>query len=55
MAEARKGTPPERPWQQRKRGETVEAYQARTNHSCYACGVYIADLAALDKHEETHR
>jgi hypothetical protein len=40
-----------RPWMLRRNGETVAAWRDRTNHSCYRCGVYIADMRKLDTHE----
>jgi hypothetical protein len=44
-----------RPWMLRRNGETIAAWQDRTNHSCYRCGVYIADMRELDTHEEDCR
>ena len=43
-----------RPWLKPKPGETVQEWNRRTNHSCYACGDFYADLADLDAHEATH-
>lgn len=40
-----------RPWMLRRNGETTAAWLDRTNHSCYRCGTYIADMQELDTHE----
>lgn len=44
-----------RPWLIPKLGETVQQWNCRTNHSCYACGDFYEDLTELDAHEATHR
>lgn len=55
MGEAKKPPPKQRPWLKKKPAETNRQYHQRTNHTCYACGVEMADLSALDAHEATHR
>jgi len=57
LANTRRRAPraPERPWLKRKRDETAQEWNRRTNHSCYACGDYYTDLIELDAHETAHR
>lgn len=45
----------DRPWLRRREGETALEHRERLSHTCYACGVYMVDMSALDAHEETHR
>lgn len=44
-----------RPWMNLRPGETESERAGRLMRTCYACGAYIVDGAALDAHEETHR
>jgi hypothetical protein len=44
-----------RPWMLRRNDETIAAWQHRTSHSCYRCGLYIADMRKLDTHEVSCR
>lgn len=41
-----------RPWLTRRAGESQAQYDFRTSHSCYNCGVFIVDMAALNRHED---
>jgi hypothetical protein len=57
MAKKQPPNPPpvnKRTWLRRKPGETARQWNERTNKSCYCCGVFIADSAALDAHEASH-
>lgn len=40
-------------WMKRRPGESEEERLARVAHSCYRCGHYEPDLAALGQHEDT--
>lgn len=40
-----------RSWMTRRTGESVRAYHFRVAHTCYRCGWFCADMAALDAHE----
>ena len=41
-----------KPWLKQRAGETKEQFDHRTSHSCYNCGTYIANGAALNDHED---
>lgn len=43
-----------RPWLALKPGETQTQWQRRINHSCWRCGHFEEDTAALDEHEAEH-
>jgi hypothetical protein len=43
---------PSKPWLALRAGETYRAWQLRVSRSCYRCGLYIADKAQLEAHEE---
>lgn len=49
------GSEVDRPWLQRRDGETAREFRSRLNHTCYSCGVFMVDMDALDAHEETHK
>lgn len=64
MSEPRRYVPPDseppapdppvqnrKPWMSRRKGETAKQHADRVAHSCYRCGTYIVDLAALALHE----
>jgi hypothetical protein len=41
-----------RSWMWQRPGESPAAYRRRLSHSCYRCGWFSEDMAALDDHEE---
>lgn len=43
-----------RPWMLKRDGETVPEWARRTHHTCWRCGVQLADMRALDAHEAGH-
>lgn len=43
-----------KPWLQRRTEETSVDYDFRISHSCYNCGMFIVDSAALNQHEDQH-
>jgi hypothetical protein len=44
-----------RPWLALRTGESLPEWHTRMSHTCWRCGAYIVDNAALDQHEDTHR
>jgi hypothetical protein len=43
-----------RPWLALRPRETKAEWHERTSHSCWRCGRYEPDNAALDAHEAAH-
>lgn len=41
-----------RSWMRQRAGESARAYRHRLSHSCYRCGWFSEDMAALDAHED---
>jgi hypothetical protein len=43
-----------RPWLALRDGETALEWHQRVAHTCWKCGTFIVDPAALDAHESEH-